>query len=342
MDKLRFGIVGLGNISGFHLNAIDALADRAQLSVVCCRTESQGREAATKHGCDWTPDYRQTFDKVDALIIATPHDLHYAMVKDALEAGVRNILLEKPIANRCEHVDELIALAEAKAAVVQVGYELRYEPALQAMKRVVDDRTFGGPAMALLRTEHGFTPDEFRSLMPWAGTVESLGGGVLFSHGCHYVDLLIWMLGDVVDAAAVRNSTLLKDVMEGEDSAIVNLEFASGVIGSYMATWAVRWRELAIDYRIYCENAQIVFQQLEDASTRLYAITEHGKQDLSVGELATVDGPTDGFVTYATFERQLEDFLENVKRGDSNASSLKEGRKSVEAIWKAYAASPLK
>ena len=336
MNKLRFGIIGLGNISGFHLHAIEARPEVAELAVVCCRGDAAGRETAAKYGCQWVADYRETFDMVDALVIATPHDLHYAMVKDALQAGVRNILLEKPIANRREQVDELIALAESKQAVVQVGYELRYEPALEAMKRLVDERRFGKPIMALLRTEHGFTPEEFVELMPWAGTIESLGGGVLFSHGCHYVDLLIWMLGDVVEAGAVRNRTLLKDVMEGEDSAIVNFQFASGVIGSYMATWAVRYRELAIDYRIYCEDGQIVFQQLEDASTRLYALTAQGRADLAVGELTTVDGPTDGFVTNATFVRQFDAFLENVKRGDRNATSLKEGRKSVEAIWRAY------
>ena len=336
MDKLRFGIIGLGNISGYHLQALEARPESLQLAVVCCRTESTGKETAAKYDCAWVSDYRRTFEVADALVIATPHHLHYPMVKEALAAGVRYILLEKPIATCRQHVDELIALAEQKAAVVQVGYELRYEPALQALKRVVDEERFGTPVMALLRTEHGFAPDEFQAAMPWAGKLESLGGGVLFSHGCHYVDLLIWMLGDVVDAGAVRNRTLLKDVMEGEDSAIVNLEFASGAIASYMATWAVRFRELAIDYRIYCQDGQIVFQQLEDASTRLYALTARGKQNLTVGELTSAQGPTDGFVTLATFVRQLDAFLENVRRGDRHATSLKEGRKSLDAIWTAY------
>jgi predicted dehydrogenase len=339
MGKLRIGVIGLGSISTYHLQAIEALAERVALTVVCCRTESTGSAAAAKYDCRWVADYRQSFEHVDALIIATPHDLHYAMVKDALEAGVRNILLEKPIANRREQIDELIDLAESKQAVVQVGYELRYEPALQAMKQVIDQRRFGRPVMALLRTEHGFAPDEFQALMPWAGTIETLGGGVLFSHGCHYVDLLIWMLGDVVKADAVRNRTLLKGVMEGEDSAILNLEFAGGAIASYMATWAVRWRELSIDFRIYCEDGQVVFQQLEDASTKLYAIAAQGREDLVVDELATVTGPTDGFVTCATFERQLAAFLDNVSRADGGGGQLKEGRKSVDAIWQAYRSS---
>ena len=337
MSKLRFGLIGLGNISDFHLNALQTLNDRAELSVICCRTESRGNEVAKKHDCKWVPDYRETFSDVDALIIATPHHLHYPMVRDALEAGVRSILLEKPIANSPEQVDELTALAVDKRAYVQVGYELRYEPALVAMKKVIDEKRFGKPIMALLRTEHGFPAEEFQKSLTWAGTIEELGGGVLFSHGCHYVDLLIWMLGNITEASCVRNRSLLKDVMEGEDSALANFRFESGAVASYMATWAVLYRELAIDLRIYCLEGQLVFIQLEDASTKLYAITAKGQHDLADETRTGASGPTDGFVTYGTFVKQLEGFLDAVESGTDSSRSLCEGRKSVDAIWSAYA-----
>jgi len=336
-SRVKVGIIGLGNICDFHIPALQALVHRAEISVVCCRTEERGNQKAKELGAIYVADYKDTFDKADALIVATPHHLHFPMVRDALTAGVKHILVEKPAALTVVECDELIDLAEENGASVTVGYVLRHAPAIQKMKQLLDEGRYGPAIAALCRTEHGFDPEEFVEFLPSARKIETIGGGVLFSHGCHYVDLLIWLLGDVTGAQCVRNHTLLKEVMEGEDSAIANFTFDSGAVASYFATWAVRYRELAIDLRVYCLEGQIVFQQLEDASTALYTIDKDGRHDLHSELDPAADGPTDGFITVGLFQRQAEAWLDTIQSGKPTSVSLREGKKSIAAIRQAEA-----
>ncbi len=336
MGKIRVGLIGLGNISEFHRAGLKAHAERAELSVVCCRTRDKGEQVAAEWGCTYTPDYREAFAQADAILIATPHHLHYPMAREALEAGVRHLFIEKPVTNTVAECDALIELATAKGASVTVGYVLRHVPVVQQMKAIVDSGCLGAPVAGLCRTEHGFEPAEFAKLLTWAAKVETLGGGVLFSHGCHYVDILIWLLGEVTAASCVRNHTLLQDVMEGEDSAFMNLAFANGAIGSYFATWAVKYRELAIDLRIYCRDGQIVFQQFEDASTRLFQVDRDGLRDLKPAVPSGDIGPTDGFISQPVFAAQMDSWLRTIETGEEPLTGLREGRKSIAAVLQAY------
>lgn len=336
MAKIKIGLIGLGNITEFHRAGIKAHSDRAELSVVCCRTREHGEKVAAEWGCEWTPNYEETFDQADAILIATPHHLHYPMAKAALEAGVKHLFIEKPVTNTLAECDELIALADKQGASVTVGYVLRFVPVVQQMKQILDGGELGRPVAGLCRTEHGFSPEEFAKFLPWARTEEELGGGVLFSHGCHYVDILIWMLGEVTGAQCVKNHTLLKDVMEGEDSAFMNLNFANGAIGSYFATWAVLYRELAIDLRIYCLDGQIVFQQFEDASTALHIVDKNGRRDLQPAVPSGDIGPTDGFISQPVFVNQMDAWLKTIETGSEPLTGLREGRKSIAAIREAY------
>ena len=208
------------------------------------------------------------------------------------------------------------------------------------MKQLVDAGRYGPPIAGLCRAEHGFDPEQVAEILPSAARIETLGGGVLFSHGCHYVDLLIWLLGDVTGAQCVRNHTLLKDVMEGEDSAFANFTFESGAVASYFATWAVRYRELAIDLRIYCLDGQLVFQQFEDATTALYAIDKDGRHDLKDESADQVSGQTDGFITTGFPQIQAAAWLDSIQLGRPVSISLSEGRKSIAAILQAQANEP--
>ncbi len=340
MAKIRIGLIGLGNITEYHRAGLAAQADRCTLAVVCCRDAARGHQVAAEVGCPWTPDYRDVFAQVDAVMIATPHHLHYPMAHDALQAGVKHLFIEKPVTNTVAECDALIALAEARGASVTVGYVLRFVPVVRQLKQLVDSGALGPPIAGLCRTEHGFEPEVFARFLPWAAQVETLGGGVLFSHGCHYVDLLIWLLGDVVRADCVANRSLLAGVMEGEDSAFMNLVFDSGAVGSYFATWAVRYRELAIDLRIYCRDGQLIFQQFEDASTKLTRIDASGVHDLQPAVPAGDIGPTDGFISQPVFRDQIDAWLRTIETGQAPLTGLRDGRKSIAAILAAYESSP--
>src|SRR4051812_44540749 len=87
---------------------------------------------AEKLGAKPLTDYRALFGLADAAVIAVPTDRHHAVARDCLQHGL-HLLIEKPIATTLAEADELIALAQLKRVVLQVGHVERYNKAFRAL-----------------------------------------------------------------------------------------------------------------------------------------------------------------------------------------------------------------
>src|SRR5262245_9208841 len=83
-----------------------------------------------------------TDDALDAIVIATPVPTHYALAKQALEAG-KHVFVEKPPAMRAAEMEELVALAEERSLVLMPGHLLLYHPGVAKVKELVDSGTLG-------------------------------------------------------------------------------------------------------------------------------------------------------------------------------------------------------
>src|SRR5581483_1837020 len=80
--------------------------------------------------------------EVEAVVIATPVPTHYALAKQALEAG-KHVFVEKPPAMRTAEMDELVSLAEERGLVLMPGHLLLYHPAVHKLKELVDAGELG-------------------------------------------------------------------------------------------------------------------------------------------------------------------------------------------------------
>lgn len=129
---IRAGVIGVGYLGRFHAQKYAAL-ENVELIAVADTNEEQGKRVASECGCRYIPDYREMLDEVDAVSIAVPTSLHYAVGRDCLAAGV-DILMEKPVTVTLEEADSLIAMAEDRSLVFQVGHLERFNPAVQAME----------------------------------------------------------------------------------------------------------------------------------------------------------------------------------------------------------------
>jgi predicted dehydrogenase len=91
-----------------------------------------------------TGDVAQVFSdpRVQAVVISTPTSTHYPLAKAALEAG-KHVLVEKPITADARHGDELVALAEKVKRVLMVGHVFLFNPAVQRVKKYLDDGELG-------------------------------------------------------------------------------------------------------------------------------------------------------------------------------------------------------
>lgn len=122
--RLKTGVVGAGVFGAFHA-AKHAASDRADLVGVYDIDASRARALAERVGVSAFPDFSSLLKSVDAVVIASPAPTHFRFAKEALEAGL-HVYVEKPLAMSVAEADALIAIAEKKSLILQVGHQERF------------------------------------------------------------------------------------------------------------------------------------------------------------------------------------------------------------------------
>jgi predicted dehydrogenase len=133
-------VVGTGHLGTYHLQKYQKLENCEIVAVADISTE-KARKAAVIYQCRALEDYRGMIGQVDAVSIAVPTVDHYRVAVDFLKAGV-DVLIEKPICTTLAQVDELIGLVQAKKLILQVGFVERFNPAIMALGKVVQNPLF--------------------------------------------------------------------------------------------------------------------------------------------------------------------------------------------------------
>ena len=255
MDKIRMGLIGCGKMMAGHAKAVNKVTDRLELVAVCdiIKENAQAVADVLENDVYVTTRWEELVDKVDAVMVALPHDLHY-------ECGVffarhkKHIFMEKPLANSEEECVRLIEICEEEGVTLMCGYPMRYVPGLVKLKELVDSGDYGKVIMMSLWTEQLTRAAE----TSWENTAR-IGGGQLFSHGCHYIDLMLWFLGEPVQGThlGTRNGTpwLLK-----EGTSAVTIKFENGAIGYHGATWGARGTRLGYDFQVQTEKGMLEYK----------------------------------------------------------------------------------
>lgn len=239
MKRMSFGLIGYGAWGLHHARVIKGNPD-AVLTAIVARTEaSRGRAQADHPEAHVYADYREMLQResLDAVAVVLPTDLHYEASKAVLESG-RHLLLEKPMALRLDHCDELIALAQAKKLVLALGLELRWSTLWGRAKELLDDGAIGEPLYVLIelwRRPYRLGADG------WRYDLSRVGDWIL-EEPIHFFDLARWYLGRNGEPVSVyaRANGKRADHPELQDnfSAIVN--FPQGryaVIAQTLAGW---------------------------------------------------------------------------------------------------------
>src|SRR5262249_35962989 len=146
-----------------------------------------------------------------------------------------HVLVEKPIDISSERADALISKCKEARVKLGVIFQDHFQPDIRRLKQLIGDGVLGKVLLADARVKW-FRPPEYYSDSRWRGTWALDGGGALMNQGVHTVDLLLWLLGDVVCVQA-RTATLLQQI-ETEDTGLALLDFASGALGVLQATTA--------------------------------------------------------------------------------------------------------
>ncbi len=137
---LRTAVIGVGYLGRFHAQKYRTLPGSTLVAVVDASAEAAGN-VAQELGVEALTDYRQLFDRVDAVSIVVPTPLHFDVAAAFLERGI-HVLVEKPITETIEQAQRLIALAKQHGCVLQVGHLERFNPAVQAAAGLINTPRF--------------------------------------------------------------------------------------------------------------------------------------------------------------------------------------------------------
>lgn len=140
MAKLKCAVIGVGYLGRFHAQKYLMLPN-AELVAVCDANKATSEAVAQELQVPAYQDYRDLFDKVDAVSIAATTNQHYEIAKHCLEQGI-HVLIEKPITETVEQASELISLAKKHHAKLQVGHLERFNSARLALDEHLEHPLF--------------------------------------------------------------------------------------------------------------------------------------------------------------------------------------------------------
>jgi predicted dehydrogenase len=219
-------VVGAGSIGRRHLGNLKKLG----LSrLAACDPHPERLEyVASEFQAECFPTIEAGLEKFrpEAVFVCTPPVHHVEQSMQALRAGA-HVFIEKPLSDRLDGVEELKEEATRRGVLVQVGYNLRFIPAIQKLKELVDAAVVGKILWA--HVEAGSYLPDWR---PWQDYRKSytarreLGGGILLD-GSHEIDYVTWLFGAPEEIACMAGQVSGLEV-NVEDCATVLLRFPGG------------------------------------------------------------------------------------------------------------------
>jgi len=229
--KISLGIIGAGGfVNDVHLSNLVKLERLFDITAICSKRGSNAASIAEQYNAVYsTTDYKRILsdDKIDAVLIATRHDLHAAIAGEAATAG-KAVFVEKPMALEEKELRDLVKILNTKNTCYMIGFNRRFSPFSVKAKEMIDQRT--GPVIINYRVNAGFIPPE-----SWVHSSE--GGGRNIGEACHFYDLFDYFTGykavDIQAMGADHGSDLFRAnenfavLIKFEDSSVCNLVYTA-------------------------------------------------------------------------------------------------------------------
>jgi predicted dehydrogenase len=260
MNKLALGVVGCGDIAGF-MALVSKLVPQVQLTACCDLNQERAQAFARRRRiAQFYFDYQEMLAKapVDAFYLAVPHHLHAVMIRQALETG-RPVLVEKPLTRTLEEGIQIVRSLEKQPVRLGVNYQYRYDAGCYALAGALQRGALGKVHSVRIDIPWRRTQAYFDSA-PWHKSIASAGGGTLITQGSHFLDVVLWALGEQPVSAMgytarpgfdVEVETLAHGLVETSGGALVQI--TSSMVAAI---------EQAVQIEVYGENGSARYTNL--------------------------------------------------------------------------------
>lgn len=271
MDKIKIGIIGMGNMGCKYAEQIATGEVPGMELGAVTRIKREWQERAKSVLPPGLPVYQTAEElldcgSIDAVLIATPHYAHQEQTVAALQRGL-HVLCDKPAGVYTAQARAMNEEAATHELVYGMMFNQRTDPLYRTIKELVESGRYGKLKRVNWIVTDWYRPEAYYRAVLWRGTWEKDGGGVLLNQCPHNLDLLQWICGMPVMVRAFCHEGKWHDI-EVEDEVTAYLEFPGGATGVFIASTGEapgtnRLEIVMEDGRIVSEDGALSVYELE-------------------------------------------------------------------------------
>ena len=236
--KLRYAIIGIGNMGSAHIRMYTEGSIKEMELVAVCDIKQDRLDYALEQvpGIATFTSTDELLDSglVDAIIIATPHYLHPVLSKQALEKGI-HVLCEKPAGVFTKDVRELNEYVKTQDKTFALMYNQRTNHIFRKVKELVESGVYGEIRRTNWIITDWYRTQGYYNSGGWRATWDGEGGGVLMNQAPHNLDLWQWICGMPSKITAFCHNGKWHDI-EVEDDVTIYAEYSNGATGVFITT----------------------------------------------------------------------------------------------------------
>ncbi|MCD6508890.1 MAG: Gfo/Idh/MocA family oxidoreductase [Thermoprotei archaeon] len=263
---IRIGFIGCGSISHTHVMRLSLLQDGEAEIVGLCDVNLENAKRLSKLVKKFrniSPRFPhepsifkepvkmlETLD-LDAVIVCTPHTLHYRHVMAALERNL-HVLVEKPMAVNLKEAIEMRDETESRGLILAVGYQRHFQPEYFYAREVIKSGKLGEPHFVIA----WLTQDLRRAIgtRTWYLDPSLAGGGQLICSGTHITDIVLW----VVDSEPKRVKAFMdKEGANVEIYVSLSVLLANGALASISILGDAPEKAIKEELRVWCSKGAV-------------------------------------------------------------------------------------
>ena len=310
--------VAQAGVGGWGKNVVRVAGELAELAWICDTDEERLAEFGARFPrARTTTAFEELLgdDAVEAVVVATPVPTHYALAKQALEAG-KHVFVEKPPAMRAAEMEELVALAEERGLVLMPGHLLLYHPGLRAVKQLVDEGALGEVACVYGNRQN-------------LGVIRS-NENALWSLGVHDLSVILWLLEEEPSEVVAYGQDFIQPGIE--DVVFCFLRFPSGRVAHMHLSWLDphKMRKMTVVGR----EKMVVFDDMElERKVTVYdkapwePASSYGEWRTRTGDIFSPKIAND-----EPLKLELQHFLRLVQTGPGDHREARDGLAVVRAL----------
>ena len=329
---IKFAVVGAGHIGKRHSEMI-LRNDESELIAMCdvLSKSELGLERYDVPLYNTISEMLLNHPEIDVVNICTPNGVHSDQAIEAISQK-KHVVIEKPIGlskNKCEQV---IFKALQNNKQVFAVMQNRYSPPSLWLKDIVENKIMGDIFMVQVNC-YWNRDERYYKKGNWKGT-QDLDGGTLFTQFSHFIDIMYWLFGDIVNFQGKFNDFTHKESTDFEDSGLVSFDFIDGGMGCINYSTAVWGSNLESSITIIGSKGSVKVGGQYMNEVEYCNIDGYQMPDLAASNPPNDYGPYKG--SAANHHFIIENVVNTLKGRTSATTNALEGLKVVEIIERIY------